>query len=329
LAVGSRWSDAIAQHLELVRSMLSRHSDDENGHGRFKKLVHEWQSNVLSAERSRLLTHARLFDEFLPNSTRPLARLHPIAGAVYIGRFSPFDYYEAEYSCAAETRIPLHVVGDGPKWQCGIALHPAPCQVVSLGSNFDDAFERGMAESASHCTSYIVDPTIRAGGKSKLNAFEAGLAGYGSSLNSSVGIGAPGGRLGSAPLVSLETLLRDRFGPVRHAHLSVLKVDIEGMEYDASVMDSVWALCQSGWLHVDQLNIEVHLPSYSTLFRVRALYDLFAGARACGLMLHHKEVNTWSPASKTCAEFAWVSFAHAKRTAAAVGSHAAEPKESD
>lgn len=86
---------------------------------------------------------------------------------------------------------------------------------------------------------------------------------------------------------------------------------------------------QSGWLHVDQLNIEVHLPSYSTLFRVRALYDLFAGARACGLMLHHKEVNTWSPASKTCAEFAWVSFAHAKRTAAAVGSHAAEPKESD
>ena len=316
----ARWAEAIELHLERLRRELRSHRVDGLSEWFIRRHVRPWRASVIAAERARLLAHAALFDKFLPNDTSALARLRPtVRGVAYTGRFSAFDYFEAEYSCALEHRIPAHVVGDGPKWQCGVALHPPPCTVVSLGSNFDDAFERGMAVSASHCSSYIVDPTLSRGG-SKLHDFERELSRYNASLNSSVGVGT--GSLRAAPLVPLDALLRDRFGGGRgnagRVHVSVLKVDVEGIEYEA--MDAAWAACASGWLTIDELNVEVHLPTHSTLFKVGALHALFAGARACGLMLHHKEVNTWSP-FKACAEFAWVSLAHAQRTAMAVGPH--------
>ena len=120
------------------------------------------------------------------------------------------------------------------------ALHPAPCQVVSLGSHFDDAFERGMHKLAS-CKSYVVDPTLQSNTK-KLHAFERQLESYGASLNSSVGVGRAGKVLRfnglKAPLVSLETILRDRFLGAPSAHISVLKADIESAEYEPA-----WMMC--------------------------------------------------------------------------------------
>lgn len=49
-----------------------------------------------------------------------------------------------------------------------------------------------------------------------------------------------------------------------------------------------------------------------------AMHGLFAGARACGLWLHHKELNTWGRIP--CAEYAWVSAVHAQRVVAALAS---------
>eukprot|EP00964_Phaeocystis_antarctica_P013263 scaffold7264_cov75-Phaeocystis_antarctica.AAC.1 len=49
------------------------------------------------------------------------------------------------------------------------------------------------------------------------------------------------------------------------------------------------------------------------------MHAVFAGSRKCGLVLHHKEVNTWGHPQFPCAEFAWVGLAHAQRAAAAVG----------
>ena len=94
-------------------------------------------------------------------------------------------------------------------------------------------------------------------------------------------------------------------------HISVLKADIEGAEYES--LGELWALCDEGKLSIDQLNVELHLPDGQPL---RAMHALFAGARSCGLWLHHKEVNTWG--RFPCAEFAWVSAAHAQRVVAAV-----------
>ena len=266
---------------------------------------------------SKAVAHDALFGEFLPLSMLTQSRIHHTIrlAASYTGRFSPFDYWEAEYSCASESRVPARVVGDGAKWLCAAALHPAPCQVVSLGSHFDDAFERGMHKLAS-CKSYVVDPTLQLSTK-KLLDFERQLKSYGASLNGSVGVGRAGKVLRfnglKAPLVSLETILRDRFLGAPSAHISVLKADIESAEYES--LDDVWKLCASGWLTVDQLNVEMHLVNQT----MKEMHAVFAGARKCGLVLHHKEVNTWGHPQYPCAEFAWVGLAHAQRAAAAVG----------
>ena len=307
----------IELHLNRLRSELQSVSCDGGCSDWFIRThVAEWRSSAFAAERARLFAHAALFGEFLPSSTLNQSQIQhtKLPTTSYTGRFSPFDYWEAEYSCASESRVPANVVGDGAKWLCGAALHPAPCQVVSLGSNFDDAFERGMHKLAN-CKSYIVDPTLRVlqSSPNELLHFQRQLKSYGASLNTSVGVGRAGEKLRfrglKAPLVSLETLLRDRFLGAPSAHVSVLKADIEGAEYDS--LDDLWNLCASGWLTVDQVNIEVHLAQRP----MREMHAVFAGARKCGLVLHHKEVNTWG--RYPCVEFSWVSLAHAQRAAAA------------
>ena len=291
-----------------------------------------WQAAAVSAELARLQTHAALFGEFMPSSSRHLS---PDVRALWLAlarrksplpeRFSPFDYYEAEYSCAGETRVPADIVGDGPKWLCGAALHRAPCRVLSLGSNHQDEFERSMHAIVS-CTSYIVDPTLRAFNSrtrtaEKLLAFEREVQSYGSSLNASVGVGGASVlnyRGHAFPLVSLATLMRDHggFGAAQSGahHVSVLKADTEKSEF--TVLDELWTLCAAGQLTIDQMNVEVHLAELPPSVTFGSLHRLFAGARACGLMLHHKEFNTRS--RQKCAEFAWVSGLHAQRAVAEV-----------
>ena len=288
-----------------------------------------WHSSVVRAEAARLQKHAALFEEFMPSSERRLSpdRKGWMANAEVIQGFSPFDYFEAEFSCPAEARLPGDMVGDGSKWVCGVALHRPPCQVLSLGSDHDDRFERS-AHAAAACASYIVDPTLsafndRTRSAERLQAFQRQVESYGSSLNVSVAAGqAPGGALnfhGEAyPRVSLETLLHDHGGFRAKQgggyHVSVLKADIEKSEYGA--LEELWTLCEAGRLTVSQLNVEVHLAELPPSVTFRSLHRLFAGARACGLMLHHKEINTWS--RQPCAEFAWVAGAHAQRAVASL-----------
>jgi hypothetical protein len=104
------------------------------------------------------------------------------------------------------------IIGDGAKWLCGATLHPQPCRILSLGSNFDDRFERSMYDAVS-CASHIVDPTLRSDHSRNVSDFEGRIASYHATLNRSVGVGH--GQLhhrgGSAPLVSLRALLRDRY----------------------------------------------------------------------------------------------------------------------
>lgn len=95
---------------------------------------------------------------------------------------------------------------------------------------------------------------------------------------------------------------------------SVLKLDIETFEWE--VLPELWELCSSGKLVLDQLNVELHTLMSSPLL-VRHVYAAFEGALACGLALHHKEMNTFTwhlPSLNRLAEFSWVSLAHAQRS---------------
>jgi hypothetical protein len=299
----------------------------------------EWRERVSQAELRRLCTHARIWKDFLPHSRLKLNKPPSNSSIPIVGVFAPFDYFEADYPCMSDERVPAHI-GDGPKWVCGAAALQRPCTLLALGSNFDDAFERAMHRRAG-CKAYVVDPTLEfsglvagiyreSGASTRAKAvarFAASLASYGASLNSSVGVGNPSKSLGTVAVakslsdpfrvVSMTSLLHDRYGSPPW-HLDVVKIDIEG--HESSVLSEMYALCGEGHLTIAQLNVEVHAAPawFSHSFRTfHELYDAFDGALSCGLMLHHKERNLWGCAESQCIEYAWVSLAHAKREALA------------
>ena len=70
-------------------------------------------------------------------------------------------------------------------------------------------------------------------------------------------------------------------------------------------------------LQLEQLNVELHpWPEWYPhgLKTYRELHALFAGALRCGLVLHHKERNSWGCDGYACIEYSWVSATHARRT---------------
>lgn len=295
----------------------------------------------------------RFGGEFLPTSNRPigklakhLAQLKPLVSLFdyWEPLFSCSDEERVpsdvlgdgpKWLCgpSQHRRLPDNG-GSGNEAAAATEVRQPPCRVFSGGSNFDDGLERGMFDLAG-CEAYIIDPTLMPG--ERLTAFEARLARYGAILNTSVGVGGAvddsdvgsGGmpsrrypmlqtRGGERPLVPLGDLLLDRWrrSPTTSEpsspmiHVAVLKLDIEGAELGA--LQDLWRLCAAGALAVDQLTVEVHAAVESPL-QLSDLHAMFASAPACGLMLHHKEVNTWGCRGIFCVEFSWVSQAHARR----------------
>ena len=92
-------------------------------------------------------------------------------------------------------------------------------------------------------------------------------------------------------------------------------MDIEGHEF--VVTKQLAALCRAGRLIVDSLHMEVHLdfqPTPVTPYpSLGALHGLMSDARACGLVLHHREDNAIGCSRGGCTELSWVSLRHARR----------------
>lgn len=308
-----------------------------------------WRRQVEHAERVRLLMHALDTGKFMPEIRQPIfkgfrpAMWRTFEAAPLAFSTQPLTAFTPEYSCAATAwRVDAGddatalrksggdstgtgvAVDDGHKYLCGRHI-ASPCTMLSVGSNFQDGFERALS-AAAKCRAYVVDPTLGAESSTAVIAFAKRLESYGARLNASVGLGASGTelRVGSGPtgarrpLLALGHVLKGASwlgcdGP--RCHLSVMKLDCEGCEFEALTNPSwgAWALCESGYLTIDELVVEVHAAKRAA--SLADLHAVFAGALACGLMLHQKEVN-WAGCKRgNCAEFSWVNVRHAARIA--------------
>ena len=210
ISVPSQFQTLIEERLEgAVRPALK-------GVGGSSIAEQAWRHRYFKDERARLETFATRHGDFMPTSALGVERW---GGVGQNGNLqgSLFDYWEPTYSCGDESRVPPHVLGDGPKWLCGARAHQR-CTVLSVGSDFDASFEQGMHEAAG-CTSYIIDPTLAAEPK-KLRDFERSITRF-AHVNSSVGLGRgassrsihTGYATRGMQLVNLSTLLRDHYGP--------------------------------------------------------------------------------------------------------------------
>ena len=200
--------------------------------------------------------------------------------------------YEPLWTCPD-----IELVGnfhDGVKWVCGIRRLRKNCIVYSFGSNGDDQFEIDILKKTS-CEVFTFDPTLSVEKERMLstnvrkNFHAIGLANYD-------GLMEIGGM--ERKVLSLKTIMKD----LNHMRIDILKIDIEGAEYD--IFDG---LNFSGFPDIGQILVEVHAfrhlqdlnkngnpEEVPSKLRLR-LDRLFQVLETAGFRLFHKEINVlWS-----------------------------------
>lgn len=160
-----------------------------------------------------------------------------------------WDFYTPDYNCPfLKERIGR--LGDGGKWVCGLRymLQDRPCLVYSLGSAGDTSFEEQILASTS-CEVHTFDPNLSTDMQTAMQTSLPGLHFH------SVGLGRSSG-----PLHSLDDRNMHSFEEVMaalgHAWVDVLKVDIEGHEWDM-FLDF---FASGAHLPATQLLVEFHWP---------------------------------------------------------------------
>eukprot|EP00316_Scyphosphaera_apsteinii_P001038 CAMPEP_0119305172 /NCGR_PEP_ID=MMETSP1333-20130426/6225_1 /TAXON_ID=418940 /ORGANISM="Scyphosphaera apsteinii, Strain RCC1455" /LENGTH=519 /DNA_ID=CAMNT_0007308195 /DNA_START=413 /DNA_END=1969 /DNA_ORIENTATION=+ len=213
--------------------------------------------------------------------------------------YGPLDAWRPVFDCGEFAQRWPDDGKDGGKWLCGATLmkKEQPCHLLSVGSNFNDKFER-LLHRKTGCLAHIVDPTLKP--PDAVSRFRSSLADYNATLVSEVGLG----HSSSFKTVPLATLLQRTILKTRLVEF--LKLDCESCEID--VLPELAALCIEG-LHVVHLNIEMHVRAgfFNPSSLLRALH---APASACGMLLFHKEATTMDgglPHNGWLEEFAWVS----------------------
>jgi len=200
--------------------------------------------------------------------------------------------YEPLWACPD-----IELVGsfhDGVKWVCGLRRMRKGCIIYSFGSNGDDQFESDILNKTS-CEVFIFDPTMSPEQEKMLspsvhkNFLGIGLAEY----NGVMEIGGI-----EREVRNLRTIMKD----LKHERIDILKVDIEGAEYD--VFEE---LLSSGFLDVDQILVEVHAFTHLQQLNIAGsvvqnpsklrmqLDRFFEVLEKAGFRLFHKEINVlWS-----------------------------------
>ena len=201
-----------------------------------------------------------------------------------------------------------------------------PCRALSVGSNFDESFERDMHRLAG-CSTYTIDPTLGPVDHPLVRRFADTLKLHGSVLNAAEGLGhgrirdrngtyhgkLPVGRLLEGSGGFFDAAARVTGSP--KYHISVVKIDAEGGEYLGGLIGpgGLWTLCKSGEVVVDQVTVELHARQSKSAGGLRAVHAVFMGAAQCGMVLHSKEINYYGCHFGGCVEYSWVSLATLRR----------------
>lgn len=178
---------------------------------------------------------------------------------------------------------------DGWKFTCGVRLITPPCIVYSLGSAGNMAFERGVLDRNPACQIYIYD-------KEFFDAAEWFTKEQLSKVHfKQYFISNEDDDTATPPRRTLSSLMQ----AVKHNHIDVLKMDIEGGEWQ------IIANASTPLPSIGQFLAEVHEDSKSTVeARVQRLHSFFNMLEASGLRLFHREVNARYDVH--CIEYAFI-----------------------
>ncbi|KAL0961203.1 hypothetical protein HGRIS_006171 [Hohenbuehelia grisea] len=172
--------------------------------------------------------------------------------------YTVWDFFPASYNCPHEL-VRIGALGDGGKWVCGLSrvVKKPGCVVysivISLGINHESSFEADILKNTDDCRIWGYDFSVRKFGPQIpiLRWHRTYFKPY-----------ALGGQdkheaTDDPKMYTLNTLMKQN----GHTHIDILKIDIEGWEFD-TLTALIQPYVDSGTpLPFGQLQLEVHLWS--------------------------------------------------------------------
>ncbi|KZM24973.1 uncharacterized protein EKO05_0009466 [Ascochyta rabiei] len=191
--------------------------------------------------------------------------------------FTVWDFFPATWTCPHDFQR-VGRLGDGGKWVCGMSIYesiptPKPISaedvevreaaiqaaeqglvIYSFGINGESSFEAEMLERAPSARIWGYDFSVEGWGK-QIPTTERHRTFF-----KKVGLGKEDKHEENPAFWTLPTLMKEN----NHTYIDILKIDIEGSEYDAldtfmDAFDGVQSASGKSVLPIGQVMIELHL----------------------------------------------------------------------
>ncbi|KAI6115491.1 methyltransferase domain-containing protein [Pisolithus croceorrhizus] len=163
--------------------------------------------------------------------------------------YTTWSFFPPAFDCPHEVER-IGALGDGGKWTCGVSrLENKPdCIVYTFGMYYETSFEEEMLERTQHCQVWGYDYRSNSFGSSKLNNYRAHFFPYGLAH-----VDAHGPH-DEQKLYTLKTLMEMN----KHTHIDILKIDVEGWEFEVLAQILQPYITSEEPLPFGQLLIEIH-----------------------------------------------------------------------
>jgi len=166
--------------------------------------------------------------------------------------YTVWDFFPPAFNCPHEVER-LGALGDGGKWVCGLSrvAKKPDCIVYSFGINYESSFESEILSNTDNCEIWGYDFSVTAFGpeiprsllhRTHFHAF--GLSGTDKH--------APDDK---PPMYTLESLMKLN----GHTHIDILKIDIEGWEFETITTLLTPYISSGEPLPFGQLQLEIHI----------------------------------------------------------------------
>ncbi|EIW85952.1 hypothetical protein CONPUDRAFT_68594 [Coniophora puteana RWD-64-598 SS2] len=165
--------------------------------------------------------------------------------------YTLWDFFPPSFKCPHNLER-IGVMGDGGKWTCGLERieKKEKCVIYTFGINGESSFEAGVMKRAKGCDVWGYDFSVNSFGpeieKDEILRSRSHFFSY--------ALGPKDAPYADPPTYTLQTLMK-RNG---HSFIDILKIDIEGNEYDSliSFFDSI---STNSPLPIGQVQMEVHV----------------------------------------------------------------------
>ncbi|KAL0961204.1 hypothetical protein HGRIS_006172 [Hohenbuehelia grisea] len=208
----------------------------------------------------RLARSGRIYDKVLRDRKQLIKKFGPTPSDIDLfppnqspwPAYTVWDFFPAAYNCPHEL-VRTGALGDGGKWVCGLSrvVHKRDCVVYSVGINTESSFEAEVLTSTKYCKVWGFDYSVKGFGR-QISLSQSNRVFFKPYL---LGKDDKHGPTDNPKAYTLRSVMEEN----GHSYIDILKVDIEGWEFDALTAFIQPYLDSDTPLPFGQLQLEIHL----------------------------------------------------------------------